>query len=321
MTRILMTGSLGQIGTELIALLRTKYGKENVIGTDLESPNEELEDLGPYQRLDVTDHTAIATAVELYNVDWLVHNASLLSASGERNPRLAMDVNIRGFEYAIEAAKEYNLRILTPSSMAAFGPSTPRLNTPDVTIMRPNTIYGVSKVYIELLGEYYHSKWGVDFRSLRYPGIISSGIMPEGGTTDYAVDIFYEALKQKTYECFLKPDATLPMMYMPDCLKGTLQLLEADNANLISRVFNVAAFSFSPGEIAAEIQIHIPDFEITYNPDFRQILAESWPQSLSDTNARAQWNWMPDYTLSMMVEDMLEKLAAKLEIEYLSGSE
>jgi threonine 3-dehydrogenase len=313
MTRILITGSLGQIGTELTQRLRSKFGKENVIATDI---RQDAGDDGPFHILNVLDKEGFSSMIKEQEIDWLVHNASVLSATGERNPHLAMEVNIRGFENAIEQARLNNLRILTPSSIAAFGPSTPQINTPDLTIMRPTTIYGVSKVYLELLGEYYYNKWGVDFRSLRYPGIISSEAPPGGGTTDYAIAIFHDALKHNKYTSFLNADATLPMMYMPDCLKGTIQLLEADEDSLNQRTYNIAGISFNPGELASSIKNHLPEFEINYAPDYRQEIAGTWPKSLDDSHARKDWNWQPDFDLDKMVIDMLDNLSKSLEIPY-----
>lgn len=273
---------------------------------------------GPYHILNVLDKEGFSKLIKEQEIDWLIHNASVLSATGEKNPHLAMDVNIRGFENAVELARQNNLRILTPSSIAAFGPSTPKINTPDLSIMRPTTIYGVSKVYLELLGEYYNQKWGVDFRSLRYPGIISSEAPPGGGTTDYAIAIFHDALKQMNYTSFLKADATLPMMYMPDCLKGTIQLLEAEESNLTQRTYNIAGVSFNPAELASSIKKHLPEFKIEYAPDYRQEIAATWPQSLDDSNARRDWNWQPDFDLDKMVVDMLENLSKSLENPYKS---
>lgn len=314
MPRILITGSLGQIGTELSEQLRAKYGRENVICTDLRSPANNGCD--PFYSLDVLDQEAFEHLISLHDIDWLVHNASILSASGEKNPHLAMKVNFRGFDNAIEIARLHDLRILSPSSIAAFGPSTPQENTPDETIMRPNTIYGVSKVYVELLGEYYHYKWETDFRSLRYPGIISYKTPPLHGTTDYAVAIFYEALKKRKYESFLSKDTLLPMLYMPDCLKGTLGLLEAEPWKLRQRTFNIAGMSFTPGQIAESIQNYIPDFEILYNPDYRQKIADGWPNSLDDSAAREQWGWQPSFDLDLMVVDMLTNLSKLLDIPF-----
>ncbi len=315
MSRILITGSLGQIGTELSSVLRQKYGKENVICTDIRKPTDELYEQGPYKYLDVLNFNSFNQLVVDYDIDWIVHNAGILSAVGEKNPKLAMDVNIRGFENAIQTAKNHGLRILSPSSIAAFGPSTPKINTPDLTIMRPTTIYGVSKVYIELLGEYYHKKWDVDFRSIRYPGIISSKAPPGGGTTDYAISIFHDAILGKTYQSFLDKNATLPMMYMPDCLRGTSELLATDNENLKQRTFNLAAISFSPSELADAIRKYIPDFEIEYKPDFRQKIADSWPKSIDDHNAREQWGWKHEYDLDAMTRDMIINISKKYNVD------
>lgn len=316
MTNILVTGSLGQIGIELVALLSTEYGKENVIATDILPQSSDLNEDGPYQYLNVLEKDRFTELIVDHEIDWLIHNASILSASGERKPKLAMDVNIRGFENAVDIAKEFDLRILSPSSIAAFGPTTPRINTPDFTVMRPTTIYGISKVYMELLGEYYHNKWGVDFRSIRYPGIISWKSPPGGGTTDYAIEIFYEALKSKRYTSFLKPNTTLPMMHMDDCLLGTLQLLKADDSIFTQRTFNLAGISFSPQELAEEISHHIPEFEIEYKPDYRQQIAETWPESIDDSEARSQWGWHHQFEIGDLVEDMLSNLSRKLNIPF-----
>jgi len=232
-----------------------------------------------------------------------------------KNPQLAMQVNIGGLHNALEISRKNNLRIFAPSSIAAFGPTTPKENTPDETILFPTTIYGVTKVYLELLGTYYNNTLGVDFRSVRYPGIISAGTPPGGGTTDYAVEIFYDALKKGEYTCFLSQDSELPMMYMPDCLKGTKELLESSNENLKQRVYNLSAMSFTPKQIAESIKKYIPDFKISYLPDFRQKIADSWPKSINDSNARKDWNWKPSYDLDALVKDMLTKLSAKFKSE------
>jgi len=316
MTRILVTGAHGQIGTELVEELRKLYGKENVIATDITKVSEEIRQEGPYLYLDVLDKQQFRQIIVDNGIDWIIHNASILSAKGEKNPDLALNVNARGLENALDIARQFNLRILVPSSIAAFGPSTPSQNTPDVTIQRPNTMYGITKVWVELLGEYYQRRWDVDFRSLRYPGIISYKGLPGGGTTDYAVDIFYQALDKGSYESFLQPDTLLPMMYMPDCIKGTIELISADSAVLKQRVFNLAAFSFTPRDLANEIRKHLPDFSISYNPDYRQQIADGWPNSLDDSNARQQWNWYPEYTVETMTIDMLEHLSEKLGIAF-----
>jgi len=248
-------------------------------------------------------------------VTWLIHLSSILSASGEKDLSWAIDLNIRGIENILEVAKKFNLRLYAPSSIAAFGPTTPKVLTPDITSMRPTTIYGISKVYLELLGEYYHYKFGVDFRSLRYPGVISSEALPGGGTTDYAIDIFYNALTKKKYTCFLEKGARLPMMYMPDCLKATIDFIEADDDHLKLRTYNVGAVSFTPEEIANEIKLHIPDFVMNYEPDFRNNIAKSWPESLDDSNARNDWKWKHKYGLKEMTKDMLEKIGAKINVK------
>ncbi|TXT57949.1 MAG: hypothetical protein BAJATHORv1_10659 [Candidatus Thorarchaeota archaeon] len=317
MTRILVTGSYGQIGTELIEELRARYGGENVIATGRKKPPEILRKDGPYYRLDVLDNDHLHNMLVDYDIDIIIHNASVLSAVGEKNPQLAYRTNVEGAYNVLEAARILKMdQVMIPSSIAAFGPSTPKENTPNDVIMRPTTAYGVSKVFIELWGEYYVERYGVDFRSLRYPGIISSETLPGGGTTDYAVEIFYEALKNKEYTCFLAEDAMLPMMYMPDCIKSTIDLIEAKEDNLEHRSFNVTAMSFTPADIAAEIKKHIPDFEIHYEPDFRQKIAESWPRSLDDSAAREEWGWNPDYDLAAMTKDMLETLSKRLGLKY-----
>jgi len=315
MTRILITGAQGQIGTELAEELRGLYGREEVITSDIQQISESDRELGPYVYLDVLDKAALQKIVVDYDIDWIVHNASILSAAGERNPDLALQVNARGIENALDTARRFDMRILAPSSIAAFGASTPQQQTPDTTIMRPNTMYGITKVWTELLGEYYQQRWDVDFRSLRYPGIISYKHLPGGGTTDYAVEIFYEALQQGSYQSFLSPDTLLPMMYMPDCIRGTIDLLSADPSFLQQRVFNLSAFSFTPADLAVEIKKHLPSFSITYAPDYRQKIADSWPNSLDDSAARQQWNWRPHYDLATMTEDMLFHLAEKLQIK------
>eukprot|EP01125_Pyxidicula_operculata_P016766 TRINITY_DN5799_c0_g1_i1.p1 TRINITY_DN5799_c0_g1~~TRINITY_DN5799_c0_g1_i1.p1 ORF type:complete len:334 (-),score=84.46 TRINITY_DN5799_c0_g1_i1:58-1059(-) len=310
--RILMTGSLGQIGTELSALLRKQYGSNNVIVTDVKKAPEHIIEQGPYRYLDVTDKKSISKMVVDERIDWVLHLSSILSATGERNMELAMKINIDGIQNVLEVAKDHQLRVYAPSSIAAFGGGTPLENTPDIVPMRPGTIYGVSKVYLELLGEYYHKKFGVDFRSLRYPGIISSETLPGGGTTDYAVDIYIQALQKKKYTCYIQENCALPMMYMPDCLDATIKFIQADNANLTQRTYNVAAISFNPAQVAAEIKKHIPSFEIDYKIDFRNDIAWSWPRALNDSTARRDWNWNHKYGLEEMTKDMLEKLSKNM---------
>jgi len=294
-------------------LLRKKYGKENVIATDVKMPSHDFLSQGPYYYLDVMDENEFNRIVVENGVDWIIHLSSLLSAAGERNPQLAIQLNVNGLHNVMEICRKYNLRCFAPSSIAAFGPTTPQDQTPDLTIMRPSTIYGVTKVYLELLGCYYNEKFGVDFRSLRYPGIISSEALPGGGTTDYAVEIFYEALLNGKYTCFLGRNSELPMMYMPDALKATVTLLEAPKEKLSQRVYNVTGMSFTPAMIAEEIHKILPHFSIKYNPDFRQAIADSWPRSLDDSLARRDWNWKPEYDLTGMTRQMLVRLKEKLE--------
>ena len=317
MTRLLVTGSYGQIGTELVGALRKKYGGKNVIATGRKKPPEILTKDGPYFHLDILDPNQIHSMLVDNDIDIVIHNASVLSGVGEQNPQLAYRTNVEGAYNILEAVRILKLdQVMIPSSIAAFGPSTPKKNTPNDVIMRPTSAYGVSKVFIELWGEYYTKRYGLDFRSLRYPGIISSEALPGGGTTDYAVEIFYEALKNKKYTSFLDKGTYLPMMYMPDCIKCTMDLIAAPVEKLVHRSFNITAMSFAPEEIAAEIKKHIPEFEITYEPDFRQAIAESWPASLDDSVAREEWGWKPDYDLPAMVKDMLDNLSKKLGIKY-----
>ncbi len=312
--KILVTGSSGQIGSELVLALRNIYGTDNVIASDkCAHTGIKLADSGPFEQLDVTDRKHMAEIVDKYNVNAIVHLAAILSAVGEKKPMLAWDVNINGMINVFEIARERKMeRILVPSSIAAFGPSTPIINTPQETILRPTTMYGITKVTGELLGDYYVAKFGLDIRGLRYPGIISNETLPGGGTTDYAVAIYYDAIKYGKYECFLKEDTMLPMMYMPDCLKATLDLFQADFNKLKHHSdFNVGAFSVNPKMMAESIRKFIPSFEITYKPDFRQEIADSWPNSIDDTAAREEWNWSPSYDLDTMTEDMLKVIGEK----------
>ena len=316
MKKILVTGSVGQIGSELTMELRKRYGNENVVATGHRTkPSEKLRESGPFEFIDVTRKETVEEVVKKYDVDTIYHLAAILSAVGEEKPHLAWDVNINGLYNVLEIARERKMtRVFCPSSIAAFGPETPRDNTPQETILRPTTMYGVTKVAGELLCDYYFHRFGLDVRGLRYPGIISSETLPGGGTTDYAVEIFYEAIKHKRYTCFLREDTVLPMMYMPDCIKGTIDLMEADLSGLKHHSdFNMAAMSFSPAELVAEIKKHIPEFTCEYEPDFRQAIADSWPMTIDDSAAREEWGWEPDYDLAAMTADMLEKLGKRLK--------
>lgn len=312
--KILVTGATGQIGSELVPELRKFYGNENVIaGKHKRNPPDDLLN-GPIEKIDVTIKSDIETIVEDYNVDTIYHMAALLSGIGEKNPWLCWDVNINGTYNVLEVAREKKiLKVFCPSSIAVFGPETPRNNTPQETILKPRTMYGLTKVSVELLTNYYYEKFGLDVRGCRYPGIISNKTLPGGGTTDYAVEIFYQALKDGKYECFLKPDSTLPMMYMPDCIKATMQLMSAPLEKLIHHTdFNVSAISFSPKELVAEIRDHIPDFKVFYKPDYRQEIADSWPKTIDDSIAEQEWGWKPTYDLKMMVKDMLDVLRTRI---------
>ncbi len=311
--KILVTGAIGQIGSELVLALREKFGAENVIASDMRAPANVAE-FQPFEILDVLDKRGLENVVKKHNIDVIYHLAAILSAAGEKNPHLCWDVNMNGLYNVLEVARELNLKqIICPSSIAVFGPETPRQNTPQETVILPKTMYGLTKAAGELLCEYYVAKFGVDVRGIRYPGLISYKTLPGGGTTDYAVEIFYEAIKHKKYTCFLEENTILPMMYMPDAIRGTIDLADADFKTLKHHCnFNFAGMSFSCGEIAAEIKKHIPEFKIEYKPDFRQNIANSWPQSIDDSSSRQEWNWKPEYDLARMVGDMIEKLTLKL---------
>ncbi len=317
MKRILITGALGQIGSELASFLRKRYGNENVIASDIKHvPDEIINQVGVFEHIDCLDAQEICSVINKYKIDTVFHLAAVLSASGEKNPQLAWKVNINGLYNVLEIAREYKCAVFTPSSIAAFGPSTPKDKTPQETVQRPNTIYGLTKVTGELLCDYYYSKYGVDTRGVRFPGIISNVALPGGGTTDYAVEIFYEALKNKKYTCFLNKDTYLDMMYMPDALKAALNLMETDPSRLKHRnAYNVTAESFNPEQLAREIKKYIPDFEMNYDIDpMRQAIADSWPNRLDDSAARKEWGWSPDYNLEAMTKDMIEKLEVKLHV-------
>ncbi|RLC84528.1 MAG: L-threonine 3-dehydrogenase [Chloroflexi bacterium] len=314
MNKILVTGACGQIGSELTMALRQKYGNENVVATGHKTkPGPTLRDSGPFEFIDVTRRETVEEVVDRYNIGTIYHMAAILSAVGEQNPHLAWDVNINGLYNILEIARERELtRVFCPSSIAVFGPETPRDNTPQETVLRPTTMYGITKVAGELLCDYYFRRFGLDVRGVRYPGIISSETLPGGGTTDYAVEIFYEAIKHKRYTCFLREDTVLPMMYMPDCIRATIMLMEADLSRLKHHAdFNLAAMSFCPAELVAEIKKHIPEFVCEYKPDFRQEIADSWPRTIDDSAAREEWGWEPQYDLAAMTADMLEKLGRK----------
>jgi nucleoside-diphosphate-sugar epimerase len=313
--KILVTGATGQIGSELTIGLRKIYGKDKVIAAGHKRPpSDKLFHSGPFEYLDVTDKESIEKVVRTHDVDTIYHLAAVLSATGEENPQLAWRVNMQSLHNVLEIGREHQLaRIFWPSSIAVFGSGAPRVDTPQDTILIPGTMYGVTKVAGELLCNYYFLKFGLDIRSVRYPGIISNETFPTGGTTDYAVEIFYEAIKNKRYTCFVKEDTVLPMMYMPDCIRASIDLMESEPNKIQHHTsYNLAAISFSAGELSAEIKKHIPEFRCEYKPDFRQKIADSWPMSIDDSIARREWGWNPTYNLTSMTEDMIEKLSKKL---------
>jgi nucleoside-diphosphate-sugar epimerase len=312
--RILVTGALGQIGSELVPALRARHGAERVVASDARVPPVGRDLAGPFEHLDCTHIRELDHVVRQHDVGCVYHLAALLSAVAEERPRTAWEVNLGGLYRVLEVARQHRCAVFLPSSIGAFGPGTPRQRTPQDTIQRPVTMYGITKVAGELLCDYYAQRFGLDTRGLRLPGLISHVAPPGGGTTDWAVEIFGQALRYRHYRCFLRPDARLPMMYMPDALRAMIELMEADPARLRHRnAFNVAAMSFSPEELAAEIRSHLPDFAIDYEVDpVRQAIADSWPESLDDGAARAEWGWQPRWDLRATTRDMLERLGERL---------
>lgn len=310
MSKILVLGSGGQIGTELLVSLRHLFGDSNVIASDIKPASPQDLALGPYEELNVLDKDKLYEIIAKHKVEQVYLLAALLSATAEKNPAFAWELNMNSLFYILDLAKEGKLKkVYWPSSIAVFGPTTPRQNTPQFTVMEPNTVYGISKQAGERWCEYYFNKYNVDVRSIRYPGLIGYKSAPGGGTTDYAVHIFHEARKNKQYECFLSENTALPMMYMPDAIRATIELMEAPAEKVkIRSSYNLSGMSFTPKEIAAEIQKHIPDFTISYKSDFRQQIADSWPQSIDDERARTDWGWKNQYDLKAMVEDMLKNI-------------
>ncbi|UCF20905.1 MAG: L-threonine 3-dehydrogenase [Gemmatimonadota bacterium] len=317
MRRILVTGALGQIGSELVTALGERHGTENIVASDIRMPAKGAEPPGPFEYVDCTAKRLVDEVVRKYDVGTIYHLASLLSATAEEKPQVAWDVNMGGLYRVLEVSRKNHCAVFFPSSIGAFGPSTPRNKTPQDTLQRPTTIYGVTKVAGELLCDYYHQRFGVDTRGLRYPGLISYVAPPGGGTTDYAVEIFYQAIRNRRYTCFLGPTTRLDMMYMPDAIKAAIDLMNADASRLKHRnAFNVTSVNFTPEQLAAEIRAHIPDFSIDYEVDpVRQAIADSWPDSLDDSAAREEWGWQPDYDLEAMTRDMLVNLRKKLKAD------
>lgn len=312
--KIMVTGALGQIGSELTAALRNRFGAENVVATDCRpQPPEKLKDRGLFHSADVMDIDALENVIQRYDIDTVFHLAAILSATGERNPQLCWQVNMNGTLNILELGLRHEMaRVIIPSSIAVWGPGVPLEHTPQETVLKPSTMYGVTKVCGELLADYYVQHFGLDVRGLRYPGIISHETPPGGGTTDYAVAIFYDAVARGRYTCFVREDTVLPMMYMPDAIRATIELAEADFSRLRHHAdFNLAAMSFSAGELARCIKKHLPDFEISYEPDYHQAIADSWPRSIDDSAAREEWGWKPKWDLESMTQDMLHHLLRK----------
>lgn len=315
MQRILVTGAAGQVGTELVPALRSIYGDAAVLATDVRHPPADLFGAGPFRVLDCTDAQAVREAVRLHGADTIFHLAALLSAKAEQKPQLAYTVNMGTLFNVLEAAREAGCAVFTPSSIGAFGPSTPRDPAPQDTIQRPTTMYGVTKVAGELLCDYYHLRFGVDTRGLRYPGLISWVAPPGGGTTDWAVEIFHDALRTGRHTCFLAEETQLDMMFMPDAIRAAIELMEADATRLRHRnAFNVTAMQLAPRDLAGALRRHIPEFEISYKVDpVRQAIADSWPRRIDDTAAREEWGWRPAFDMETMTQTMLEKLRARTD--------
>ncbi|CAG2227607.1 TDH [Mytilus edulis] len=306
--RVLITGSLGQLGTGLASVMRKRYGVQNVFMSDIIKAPPNVAASGPYVFADILDFKRLQELIVTHNIDWIVHFSALLSAVGENNVPLAMRVNIEGLHNVLELSKQYKLKLFVPSTIGAFGPDSPRNPTPDLCIQRPRTIYGVSKVHAELMGEYYYHRFGMDFRSLRFPGVISADTNPGGGTTDYAVHIFHDALQTGDFTSFLRRDTRLPMMYIDDCLRSVVQFMELPNKQLKQRTYNVTAMSFTPEELVAEVRKHVPHLKAKYEADSRQKIADTWPEVFDDSNARADWGWKHDYDIKGLCDIMFEKL-------------
>ncbi|WP_148868783.1 NAD-dependent epimerase/dehydratase family protein [Tenacibaculum adriaticum] len=312
---ILIIGACGQIGTELTQKLRSVYGNNSIIASDIREGNEDMMHSGPFEIIDATDRETIIKVIEKYKITQVYLMAAMLSATAEKYPQKAWELNMNSLLIVLDLAKEKLIKqVYWPSSIAAFGPTSPKVNTPQQTVMEPTTVYGISKIAGEHWCNYYHQKFGVDVRSIRYPGIISWKTKPGGGTTDYAVDIYFKAIEEGKYECFLEEDTRLPMMYMEDAVNATIQIMQADEKEVKTRTsYNLAAMSFTPKEIASEIKKHIPNFEISYKSDFRQAIANSWPQVIDDSQARKDWNWQHKFDLESMTNEMLINIKKQQE--------
>ncbi|MBW2270380.1 MAG: NAD-dependent epimerase/dehydratase family protein [Deltaproteobacteria bacterium] len=314
MRRLLVTGALGQIGSELVPALRARYGADRVVASDVRmQPAERSEGEGPFENVDCVHIREIEEVVRRYDVGSIFHLVALLSAVAEEKPRVAWEVNMGSLYRVLEVARQHRCAVFLPSSIGVFGPTTPKHGTPQETIQRPNTMYGVTKVSSELLCDYYARRFGLDTRGLRLPGLVSYVAPPGGGTTDYAVEIFQQAIRYRHYTCFLRPDTCLDMMYMPDAIRAMIELMEADPAGLVHRnAFNISAMSFTPAQLAEEIRVHLPDFAIDYDVDpLRQAIADSWPDAVDDGVARVEWGWKPEWDLKSMTRDMLENLRSR----------
>lgn len=315
MSKIIVIGASGQIGSDLTLELRNRFGNENVIASDIKNAAEDVMSSGPFESIDVMDENRVLEVIKKYDVSQVYLLAAMLSGSAEKNPKKAWDLNMKSLLSLLDMTKEGTIKkLFWPSSIAVFGPTTPKHDTPQTSVMEPSTVYGISKLAGERWCEYYFRKYGADVRSVRYPGLISYKTEAGGGTTDYAVEIFYEAIKNSKYECFLTENTALPMMFMPDAIRGTIDLMEADPAKVkIRSSYNLSGISFNPHELAAEIKKHIPEFTISYKPDFRQQIAESWPESINDADARADWGWHHEYDLAAMTDVMLKEIRSKLK--------
>jgi nucleoside-diphosphate-sugar epimerase len=312
MKNILVTGACGQIGSELVAHLSKTLGKERIISTDIQKPPHSIKGQSSFMYLNVLDIHMVAKVIVEHDIDTIFHMAAILSATGEKDPKLAYDVNLQGLMNILEVARLKEVeKVITPSTIAVFGPDAPKENTPNEVSLNPTTMYGITKAAGEKLLQYYHFKYGLDTRSLRYPGIISSETAPGGGTTDFAVDLYFHAVSKKPYACFVKEDTALPFMYMPDAIKAIMNLANAEGSRLKRRVYNVNALRLTPRDIVNSIRRHVPDFSCTYAPDFRQAIADSWPHSIDDNVARQEWGWKPDFDLESMTRDMLEHIRKK----------
>ena len=314
--RILIIGSSGQIGTELVMKLRNMYGNDNVIASDIRPSSEQIMQSGPFEKMDIMDEQLLRSIVKKYTVTQVYLLAALLSATAEQNIELGWSLNMRSHSHVLDLAKDGLIKkIFWPSSIAVFGPTTPMENTPQYTVMEPNTVYGITKQAGERWNEYYFNKFGVDVRSIRYPGLIGWKSSPGGGTTDYAVDIFHQAIQHGKYESFLSKNTGLPMMYMPDAIRATIELMEAPAEQVkIRSSYNLAGVSFTPKQIAEKVSKHIPNFEMSYKPDFRQEIADSWPSSIDDTHAQNDWGWKLEYDLEKMTSDMMKNLKEQYKI-------